>query len=161
MSSASIEPKDDLDQIKLDDENREASTKGESDFSSHKLDHNLVLNTKESIYELYKPVIYELEQYCGNLKNSQMLLNRQLEDFFQLLRDLKFKLENDKLAEQLDENAKKVIVIKRKLTLIHTIIQNSDDRCKRLITKYSSKDSSKDNPNNDANLNSLINRDRI
>lgn len=111
-----------------------------SNQSSNQLDKNLVLNTKETIYELYKPVIYEIEQYCGNLKNSQTILNRQLEEFFQSLRDLKFKLENDKLSEQLDENAKKVIAIKRKLTLIHTIIQNSDDRCKRLIAKYMPKD---------------------
>lgn len=109
--------------------------------SSNQLNKNLVLNTKETIYELYKPVVYEIEQYCGNLKNSQMILNRQLEDFFQSLRDLKFKLENDKLSEQLDENAKKVLAIKRKLTLIHTIIQNSDDRCKRLIAKYMPKES--------------------
>ena len=113
----------------------------ESSSSSNQLNKNLVLNTKETIYELYKPVIYEIEQYCGNLKSSQMILNRQLEDFFQSLRDLKFKLENDKLSEQLDENAKKVIAIKRKLTLIHTIIQNSDDRCKRLIAKYMPKES--------------------
>lgn len=113
----------------------------QNDSLSNQLNKNLVMNTKETIYELYRPVIYEIEQFCGNLKNSQMILNRQLEDFFQLLRDLKFKLENDKLSEQLDENAKKVISIKRKLTLIHTIIQNSDDRCKRLITKYMPKDS--------------------
>ena len=112
-----------------------------SSSSSNQLNKNLVLNTKETIYELYKPVVYEIEQYCGNLKNSQMILNRQLEDFFQSLRDLKFKLENDKLSEQLDENAKKVLAIKRKLTLIHTIIQNSDDRCKRLLAKYMPKES--------------------
>lgn len=121
-------------------EESSANVSHEANNSSNQLDKNLVLNTKETIYELYKPVIYEIEQYCGNLKNSQTILNRQLEEFFQSLRDLKFKLENDKLSEQLDENAKKVIAIKRKLTLIHTIIQNSDDRCKRLIAKYMPKD---------------------
>lgn len=116
----------------LDEKDRKLSQQSDQNFSS------MILNTKESIYELYRPVIYEIEQNCGNLKNSQMALNRQLEDFFQLLRELKSKLENDKLSQQLDENAKKVIAIRRKLTLIHTIIQNSDDRCKRLIAKYMS-----------------------
>lgn len=151
------EDHDDKESIKIDDN---SSDENKQNLLSHHLNRNLVLNTKENIYNLYKPVIYEIEQYCGNLKNSQTILNKQLEDFFQLLRDLKFKLENDKLAEQLDENAKKIITIKRKLTLIHTIIQNSDDRCKRLIAKYSTTNtstlSSKDNETSN-----LIIRDRI
>lgn len=140
MSSETVEAGNEAHQIK---ENESTKEDGQSSANvSTQLNKNLVLNTKEAIYELYKPVIYEIEQYCGNLRTSQMVLNKQLEEFFQLLRDLKLKLENDKLSEQLDENAKKVIAIKRKLTLIHTIIQNSDDRCKRLIAKYMPKDNS-------------------
>jgi hypothetical protein len=87
----------------------------------------------DELMNLFYPVILSLEEQVSQVQLSQSLLKNELESLLITINQVKEKLDQDRLIVLLEEKAKKLISIKRRLTLIHTILQNSNERCRKLL----------------------------
>lgn len=94
---------------------------------------------KQMLFELYRPVLEKLEVSCEHVQKSQSDLREQLDKFLAALRVIKFKSEDDQITNAMEEQSKKLLALKRKLTLVHTIVQSADERAKRLLNTYKNK----------------------
>lgn len=82
---------------------------------------------------LFKPVLYGLEEQVHRVAASQVALRTELDGLLNSLREIKNRVEQDSLVTMLEAKSKKLIALKRRLTLIHTILQNSNERCRKLM----------------------------
>jgi len=82
---------------------------------------------------LFKPVLYGLEEQVHRVATSQVELRTELDGLLNALRDIKNRVEQDTLVTVLEAKAKKLVALKRRLTLVHTILQNSNERCRKLM----------------------------
>lgn len=87
----------------------------------------------EQLLALFEPIIYELENQIQSVSASQELLNTQLDSLLISVNNIK---SNPDLSLVLEDKTKKILSLKRRLTLIHTIIQNANDRCRKLGLNY-------------------------
>jgi hypothetical protein len=90
-------------------------------------------NTSEELLSIFEPIIKELSESILNVNSTQIALNRQLDSLLIELNDIK---SNPDLTLVLENKTKKLISLKRRLTLIQNIIQNANDRNRKLIINY-------------------------
>ncbi|KAI1295601.1 SNARE-associated protein Snapin [Halotydeus destructor] len=101
----------------------------ESSQSSDNLEASKLMN-------IFRPVLYSLEENVARVANSQVELRSELDALLVALRQVKVKLEEDSLTATLEEKSKKLVALKRRLTLVHTILQNSNERCRKLMMNH-------------------------
>jgi len=85
---------------------------------------------------LFQPVLYGLEEQVHRVASSQVEFRTQLDSLLGALLDIKNRVDQDSLVTILDDKSKKLVALKRRLTLIHTILQNSNERCRKLMINY-------------------------
>jgi hypothetical protein len=90
-------------------------------------------NTSEELLSIFEPIIKELSESILSVNSTQIALNRQLDSLLIELNDIK---SNPDLTLVLENKTKKLISLKRRLTLIQNIIQNANDRNRKLIINY-------------------------
>jgi peptidoglycan hydrolase CwlO-like protein len=96
-------------------------------------------DNQQALFDLYRPLLQRLESSCEQVQQSQIDLRNQLDAFLAALREVKFKGEDDQLTHAMEEQSKKLLTLKRKLTLIHTIVQNAEERTIRMRSLYGPK----------------------
>jgi hypothetical protein len=77
-----------------------------------------------------------LEEAVQGVASSQVLLRQELDQVLAALKELREKCDDDSMTVLLEEKSKKLISLKRRLTLIHTIVQTSNERARKLITNH-------------------------
>ncbi len=92
-----------------------------------------ISNTSEELLSIFEPIINELSEEIRNVSSTQIALNRQLDSLLIELNEIK---SNPDLTLVLENKTKKLISLKRRLTLIQNIIQNANDRNRKLIINY-------------------------
>ena len=90
----------------------------------------------DHIISIFEPVLVNLEEQVNRVEKSQLALRGQLDSLLETLRLLKENSEGDQFLIVLEDKSKKLIALKRKLTLVHTLLQNSNERCRKLITAH-------------------------
>jgi len=95
-----------------------------------------VLPEDTQLIGLFQPVLYGLEEQVHRVATAQVELRTELDALLNSLRDIKQNVEQDSLVTQLEEKSKKLIAFKRRLTLVHTILQNSNERCRKMMINY-------------------------
>lgn len=93
------------------------------------VDHNHLIS-------LFQPVLHGLEEQVHRVASSQVELRSELDTLLISLREIKNKVESDTVVAVLEEKSKKLVGLKRRLTLIHTILQNANERCRKLTVNY-------------------------
>lgn len=90
--------------------------------------------TTENLVSIFHPVLINLEKSVQNVALSQVELRGQLDALLFELTTIRSRVEDSKMSQVLEEKSKKLIALKRRLTLVHTILQNSNERCKKLMS---------------------------
>lgn len=85
---------------------------------------------------LMLPLLTSLEEHVNSVTRSQLLLKNELDGLLLKLGTIKDNHENDSFIHLLEEKSKKLLSLKRRLTLIHTILQNSNERTKKIISTH-------------------------
>lgn len=85
---------------------------------------------------LFGPVLQNLEQSVQGAASSQVLLRRELDQVLVSVKELKELTDDDVMATVLEEKSKKLLSLKRRLTLVHTILQTCNERTKKLCASH-------------------------
>lgn len=80
--------------------------------------------------QLFSKLIIDVDAKVLSVSETQSDLDLQLDRLIKTLDEIKL---NDKLTNHINVNFKRLYALKRRLTLIHTILSNSSSRCKRLL----------------------------
>lgn len=86
--------------------------------------------SKNDLKEMFKKIITDVDKQVLIVGESQNELDEELDRLISILDSIKI---DDKLTEELSTNAKRISSLKSRLTLIHTILSNSSDRCSRTL----------------------------
>ena len=93
------------------------------------------MTPQDHLMQLFTPMLIQLESSVEEVAASQNRLNNELNTLMSRLKEVKEASSNDQMAIILEEKSKRLIALKRRLTLVHTLIQNSNERCRRLIVQ--------------------------
>ena len=93
--------------------------------------------TTEKMVAVFHPVLVNLEKSVQNVALSQVELRAQLDSLLIELTTIRARVEDGKMGQILEEKSKKLLALKRRLTLVHTILQNSNERCRKLMSSNS------------------------
>lgn len=93
-------------------------------------------SAEEELIRIFKPVLFDLEEAVQGVASSQVLLRQELDQVLAALKELRDKTEDDSMTVVLEEKNKKLISLKRRLTLIHTIVQTCNERSRKLISSH-------------------------
>lgn len=91
---------------------------------------------RNQLITLFKPVLYGLEEQVHRVAASQVELRTELDALLHSLREVKNRVEQDSLVIIIEAKAKKLVALKRRLTLVHTILQNSNERCRKIMVNH-------------------------
>lgn len=91
---------------------------------------------QDYLLHLFKPMLIKLEESVQGVAVSQNKLRCELDALMAKLKEVKEASSNDQMAVILEEKSKRLIALKRRLTLVHTLLQNSNERCRRLIVQH-------------------------
>ena len=94
------------------------------------------VSPQDHLLQLFKPMLLKLEESVEQVSISQNKLRCELDGLMTKLREVKEASSNDQMAVILEEKSKRLIALKRRLTLVHTLLQNSNERCRRLIVQH-------------------------
>ena len=83
---------------------------------------------------LFQPVLLNLDESVQGAASSQVLLRQELDQALSSLKELKELTDDDVMATVLEEKSKKLLNLKRRLTLVHTILQTCNERTKKLCS---------------------------
>ena len=89
--------------------------------------------TEHQLINILEPFVYKLDQTIDSCLRSQTQLNSELDSLLKTLNAIK---SNPDLSAVIEDKTKKLLTLKRRLTLIHTIVQNANDRTRKLINNY-------------------------
>lgn len=85
---------------------------------------------------LFKQVLCDLDNAVQGVASSQVMLRQELDQSLEALKTLKERTDDESMLQTLEEKSKKLVSLKRRLTLVHTIIQTCNERSKKLISNY-------------------------
>lgn len=85
---------------------------------------------------LFGPVLQNLNQSVQDAASSQVLLRQELDQVLVAVKELKELSDDDVMATVLEEKSKKLLSLKRRLTLVHTILQTCNERTKKLCVSH-------------------------
>lgn len=85
---------------------------------------------QQQLVSLFEPIIFDLDEHIQQLSASQEILHQEIDQLFRNIEAIK---SNPDLTLVLEEKSKKLFSLKRRLTLVHTIIQNVNERCRKLM----------------------------
>lgn len=88
---------------------------------------------EEQLLSLFEPMIYELETQVTSVSSAQAELNHQLDNILITVNKIK---STPDLTLVLEDKSKRLLALKRRLTLVHTIVQNVNERCRKLILAH-------------------------
>ncbi|XP_055335567.1 SNARE-associated protein Snapin-like [Paramacrobiotus metropolitanus] len=86
-------------------------------------------NLQDALMNIFRPVIQELDVCVEQTRNSQQDLKRQIDLLSNELYQLSSLCE---VSPMLELYAKKMTTIKRRITVMHNILQNVQDRLRKL-----------------------------
>lgn len=98
--------------------------------------NELQLTTANHIKSIFEPVLVTLDDQVRRVEESQVNLREELGVLLTSLQDLKATCEEDHFIAVLEEKSKKLEKLRRKLTLAHTLLQNSNERCRKLLLAH-------------------------
>lgn len=84
----------------------------------------------DQMRDLFATIIKDIDKQVLTVGESQCELDSQLDKLISILNSIKIDKE---LTEEISINAKRITSLKNRLTLIHTILSNSSDRCGRTL----------------------------
>lgn len=87
----------------------------------------------ENMVAVFLPVLANLEKSVQHVALSQVALRSELDALLLELNTIRSRIEDNKMSQVLDGKSKTLIALKRRLTLVHTILQNSNERCRKLM----------------------------
>lgn len=97
---------------------------------------DLQSTTASHVKSIFEPILVDLEGQICSVECGQIHLKKELEALLDSLGQLKSVCREDNLIAVLEEKSKKLISLKRKLTLVHTLLQNSNERCIKLLSNH-------------------------
>ena len=89
--------------------------------------------TEDHLLSVFEPCIQSLDQSVQSCLLSQTQLRDQLESLLSALNAIKT---SPDLSAVIEEKIKRLVTLKRRLTLIQTIVQNANDRTRKLIVSH-------------------------
>jgi len=92
--------------------------------------------TEEELVRLFKPVLIDLEEAVQGVASSQVMLRQELDQVLLAMKELKERTDDDSMTQLLEDKSKKLLALKRRLTLVHTIVQTCNERTKKLISSH-------------------------
>lgn len=85
---------------------------------------------RDKMKEMFAKIITDIDDQVLTVSESQCELDTQLNRLISTLDSIKV---DEKLTEEISANAKRISSLKSRLTLIHTILSNSSERCSRTL----------------------------
>lgn len=85
---------------------------------------------RDKMKEMFTKIITDIDKQVLTVSESQCELDSQLDRLITTLDSIKI---DEKLTDEIKANAKRISSLKERLTLIHTILSNSSDRCSRTL----------------------------
>lgn len=85
---------------------------------------------RDKMKEMFAKIIINIDKQVLTVSESQCELDSQLDRLIATLDSIKI---DDKLTDEISSNAKRISSLKSRLTLIHTILNNSSARCSRTL----------------------------
>lgn len=128
------------------------STEGSSKTVSGIASESQALDKMELI-SMMKPFIFKLDESVAATKQSQESLNKELDELLMVLEKIrsvetlteldeetkiKYKLSGD-IATDIEHKSRQLLGLKRRLTLVHSILQTINSRTKKLLLTHSSR----------------------
>lgn len=89
----------------------------------------------DRLIRLFEPLLQNLEQSTQNAAASQLQLRQELDQSLESLKQLKALTDNDVMVTVMEEKSKKLLNLRRRLTLVHTILQTCNERTKKMCAK--------------------------
>lgn len=96
---------------------------------------DIATSDSDRLIRLFEPLLQNLEQSAQNAAASQLQLRQELDQSLESLKQLKALTDNDVMATVLEEKSKKLLNLRRRLTLVHTILQTCNERTKKMCAK--------------------------
>ncbi|OWA52966.1 hypothetical protein BV898_17404 [Hypsibius exemplaris] len=94
-----------------------------------KVEESLPENLQDALVDAFRPIIHELDVVVEETRNSQQDVKRQID----LLSDEIYRVSTVcEVNPTLEMYAKKMATIKRRVTVMHNILQNVQERLKKL-----------------------------
>ena len=88
----------------------------------------------DRMMRLFEPVLQSLDQSVQGAAASQVHLRQELDHALLSVKQLKELTDDDVMTTVLEEKSKKLLNLKRRLTLVHTILQTCNERTKKMCS---------------------------
>lgn len=85
---------------------------------------------RDQMKDLFEAMIKDIDGQVLTLSESQCELDSQLDKLISLLDSIEI---DKNLTREISVNAKRIASLKSRLTLIHTLLSDSSDRCGRTL----------------------------
>lgn len=85
---------------------------------------------QDKMKNMFAKIIKDIDDRVLTVSQSQTELGDQLDKLISTLDDIKI---DEKLTSEISANAKRISSLKSRLTLVHTILSNSSERCSRTL----------------------------
>ena len=90
-------------------------------------------STEDHLLSVFEPFVQSLDQSIDSCLSHQTQLSAQLDSLVSALNAIK---SSPDLSAVIEDKTKRLVALKRRLTLIHTIVQNANDRTRKLIASH-------------------------
>lgn len=123
---------DKLHELNLNEPEIEAASSKTNDVDNDDSNHNDRMKSK--LRQVFISLIGNIDKHVLELGESQSELNRELNDLLGKLDRIKI---DESLTNQICANAKRIANLKSRMIVCHNILNNSSDRCNRILTAAS------------------------
>lgn len=91
--------------------------------------------TRSQMKQVFTSLIGQIDKHILEVVESQSSLDGQLDCLLTTLDGIKV---DDNLTDQISTNVKRIASLKSRITVCHNILNNSSDRCNRILVAASS-----------------------
>lgn len=85
---------------------------------------------RDKMKEMFANIITDIDKQVLTVGQSQSELDSQLDKLMAALESIRI---DEKLTDDISANTKRILSLKNRLTLIHTILSNASDRCSKTL----------------------------
>lgn len=135
ITSDNTNVNDKLHDLNLGDTESIADVSGENTQDADDNDEKNCDPIKGKLEKVFVSLIGNIDEHVCELTKSQSELDRELNDLLSKLDCIKL---DDSLTHQITTNAKRIANLKSRMTVCHNILNNSSDRCNRILISASS-----------------------
>lgn len=89
---------------------------------------------RDKMKDMFAKIVTDIDKQVLTVSESQCELDSQLDLLNETLDSIKI---DEKLTEEIRANAQRILSMKGRLTLIHTILSNASQRCGRTLSACS------------------------